>query len=308
MTGEQQSGDLAADYRRLSLAMDACVKELSKLGLWGESNRLPSSWLWNEAPWLARGWLQHRARTKPRGYAGDFELLRWIYEGRLSDDPLGRLFDRYFQSQAAPQAVRNRMAMMSEWIAELVAARKGLETKIALVGSALGAEVRDACLRLSESQRMGLSVVLLDLDPEGIEAAAALLQSLLREDQISAAAFNLFRLPERPQSAPALCDCQLLLCPGLFDYLSDEATSKMVVALYERLAPGGRLVIFQFAPHNPTRAYMEWLGNWYLIYRDRTALERVVREARLPDASTTFDAESLGIDLYASLTRPFGSR
>src|SRR5882724_2714430 len=109
-------------YGQLASAFDECLAQLGKLNLWGPANRLPSSELWNVAGHLlTRGWLQNRARTKPRGYVGDHEMLARIYERRLCDEPLGRLFDRYFQEQAAPQAVRNRMTMMAEWIVQSAA-------------------------------------------------------------------------------------------------------------------------------------------------------------------------------------------
>src|SRR3989442_509429 len=128
----------------------------------GPKNRLPSSELWNVAGHLLqRGWLQNQARTKPRGYAGDYEMLARIYENRLCDDLLGRLFDEYFQAQAAPQAVRNRMAMIADWIVEAASANHG-SLRVSIVGSALGLEIREALLRLDEAARARLHVSLLD--------------------------------------------------------------------------------------------------------------------------------------------------
>jgi SAM-dependent methyltransferase len=297
--------------QELTSALKACLDELSPLNLWGEQNRLWSSILWNAAAsLLTRGWLQTRARTKPRGYAGDYELLAWIYEQRTTDDPLGRLFDRYFQAQAAPQAVRNRMAMMADWIVELVcssARANAGRVKVALVGSALGLEIRDACLKLTETQRKRLEVVLIDMDPEAIEFASAKLNGVLPLDNVYALAANFFRLPQRPASLPELNACDLILCPGLFDYLNDEGARNMLRALYSRLAPTGRLIVFQFAPHNPTRAYMEWFGNWYLTYRDERQFRLLVEGGELPGASFRFGAEPLSIDLFAAISRPFGS-
>jgi extracellular factor (EF) 3-hydroxypalmitic acid methyl ester biosynthesis protein len=77
----------------------------------------------------------------------------------------------------------------------------------------------------------------------------------------------------------------------------------MLRRLYEQLAPGGRLIVFQFAPHNPTRGYMEWFGNWYLTYRDEAALARLIESAELPGAMVTYGAEALGVDLYAMIQR-----
>jgi len=77
----------------------------------------------------------------------------------------------------------------------------------------------------------------------------------------------------------------------------------MLRCLYERLAPGGRLVVFQFAPHNPTRAYMEWLASWYLIYRDLAAFQGVVAAAGISAEEAEFGAEPQGVDLFVSIRR-----
>ena len=77
----------------------------------------------------------------------------------------------------------------------------------------------------------------------------------------------------------------------------------MLRCLYEQLAPAGRLIVFQFAPHNPTRAYMEWIGNWYLTYRDANALRRLVESAGLVSATAQYEAEKLGVDLFAAIQR-----
>jgi hypothetical protein len=113
----------------------------------------------------------------------------------------------------------------------------------------------------------------------------------------------LFRLPARPADAATLRDCQLLFCPGVFDYLDDTAASAMLAALYAQLAPGGRLVVFQFAPHNPSRAYMEWLANWYLLYRDAEQLHQVVAQAGLAGQVVEAGAEPLGVDLFIALQK-----
>src|SRR5262245_1007266 len=306
--------DREQNYPLVRQVLDDCLVQLAQLNFWGAENRVPSSELWNTAgPMSARGWLQNRARTKPRGYAGDHEMLARIYDQQLCDDPLGRLFDRYFQEQAAPVAVRNRMRMMSDWIVET--ARWGRGTAgtagrppeanrplhVAVFGSAFGLEIRDALLRLEPSARDGLRVTLLDLDPAAIEFAKQRLMPLLRVDQIVATAANLFRLSDRPQIAGIIHQADLLFCPGLFDYLDDTAAAAMLRALAAQLSPGGRLIVYQFAPHNPTRAYMEWIANWYLIYRDAQQLQSVVAAAGLAGHRTPVGAEPLGVALYVTI-------
>jgi SAM-dependent methyltransferase len=289
-------------YESLSIVLNNCLTDLADLNFWGPDNRLPSSEIWNAAAnWLARGWLQNQARTKPRGYAGDHEMLTRIYENWCCDDPLGRLFDRYFQAQSAPQAVRNRMRMMSEWIGDRLSVNR--LTKIAVVGSAFGIEIRDALTSATAEARQSLTAVLLDLDPAALEFARNELQPLLPPEQLILQPTNLFRLSDRASLATKLADSNLILCPGLFDYLDDTAAVELIRCLFRQLAPGGRLIIFQFAPQNPTRAYMEWFANWYLTYRDQDAFQRLVELAGLQNASIEFAAEPLGIDLYAKINR-----
>jgi extracellular factor (EF) 3-hydroxypalmitic acid methyl ester biosynthesis protein len=216
---------------------------------------------------------------------------------------LGRLFDRYFQAQAAPQAVRNRMAMMGEWIvAESAADQDALH--ISVVGSAFGLEICDALARLDDGARSRMRVTLLDIDPAAIDFARQQLQPLLKPMQLTATSTNLFRLPDRPAAAKLLGGCNLVFCPGMFDYLDDAAATEMLRCLYGQLSAGGRLIVFQFAPHNPTRAYMEWFGNWYLTYRGEAAFRGLVEAADLIGAEVTYGAEPLGIDLFATIRRP----
>jgi len=289
-------------YAQLREAMNDCVARLSELQLWGPDNRLPSSELWNTAGHLlARGWLQNRARTKPRGYAGDYEMLARIATNELCDDPLGRLFDRYFQEQAAPQAVRNRMTMMREWIVDSIAPTEQ-PRHIAVVGSAFGMEVRNSLLHLTSSVRERLRVTLLDLDPDTLDFASRQVGQLVPRERLTLHSSNLFRLADRPKDASFLAQSDLLLCPGLFDYLDDAAAATMLRTLYRSLSAGGRLVVFQFAPHNPTRGYMEWFGNWYLTYRSENQLRGLATAAGIPQSAAVYGAEPLGVILYLSAT------
>jgi hypothetical protein len=290
-----------AFYVGVKETIDACVARLAGLGLTGPANQLPSSELWNAAGGLlARGWLQTQARTKPRGYAGDHEMLARIYENRLCSDPLGRQFDRYFQEEAAPQAVRNRMAMMCGWIVA-EAQLRSQPWKISVVGSAFGLEVRDALAALAPAARALVRITLLDLDPAALDFARERLSPLLPGEHLQTSSGNLFRLPQRAVLAKHLVDSDLLLCPGLFDYLNDEDAIAMIRTFASALSPAGTLHLFQFAPHNPTRTYMEWLGNWYLTYRTADELHRLGLAAGLNAPQLTLGSESLGVDLLLSI-------
>lgn len=291
-------------YPHVAAAFERCLERLRQTNLVGRDNETPSSVLWNVAgDILARGWLQERARRRPRGYAGDYELLSRFYERRLCDDSLGRLFDRYFQEQPAPRAVENRMRMMADWIVAATHDRPSGPLNVAMVGSAFGLEIRDALLRINRPARDRLHVTLLDLDPLALDRARELLVPLLPSDCLTLENSNPLRLLNRPKLTAALEGSDLILCPGVFDYLDDSQAADMLRILYQRLAPGGRMTVFQFAPHDPTRAYMEWIGQWHLIYRDAAQLRAFVERAQLDAAELAYGAEPLGVDLFVTATR-----
>jgi hypothetical protein len=286
--------------------MRGCLAGLAATGLVGETNRAPSRELWQIAgPWLETGWLQARARGKPRGYAGDAELIERIYTGQLCDHPLGRAFDRFFQSQAAPQAVRNRIRQGAEAVRAGLLAAAGREFRVVSVGSGPAAEIREALPALTPDQRASLRVTLLDLDPEALALAGRLLDAAgLPAAQRICLRENLSRLPRRKaSSADPLRGADLILCSGLFDYLPDVDAAEMLNAFWGRFRAGGRMLVFNFSPANPTRAYMEWVGNWYLIYRDAEAMAEIAARAGLPAASVRIRQDPSGASLCWDIAR-----
>ncbi len=302
-----EAARLSSDWRDenvgfalLATAMDRSLLRLAATGRRGKANQLASSQFWSSAaPVLDVGWLQPRARHKPRGYAGDYEMFVRFWEHTCDDHPLGRLFDRYFQRQAAVEAVRSRTTYLAQIIVAAAMKRPaGREFRVASVGCGPAIELELAASWLPDSHRRNLRVTLLDFDPDALEHARRRLAGVVADEQIAALRENLYRLPDRRHAAKALDGIDLLYCAGLFDYLSDDVAGEMLRFFWRRLARQGTLLAGNFAPHNPTRAYMEWVGNWHLIYRTPDELTQLALAAGLPERAFTVAAEPLGIDLF----------
>jgi hypothetical protein len=244
--------------------------------------------------------LQHHARFKPRGYAGDYQMLDWINMNYCCDHPLGRAFDRFFQRQAAPQAVRNRAHQTAASLAAHCLGAGDAEYQIVSVGSGPSADIYEALAGLPEKRREQVRVTLLDLDPEALEFAQRHLAPLLRPSAVGCIRENLFRLPQNRRADDLFGKPDFLICSGLFDYLADDAAVAMLRLFWDLLAKNGLLLVWNFAPHNPTRAYMEWMGNWYLTYRTGEDLLRLADAANIPRDSFAVGSEVIGVDLYLS--------
>ncbi|MBA3748956.1 MAG: cyclic nucleotide-binding domain-containing protein, partial [Solirubrobacterales bacterium] len=67
-----------------------------------------------------------RTYTKPRGYAGDYLTIEWMYAAQPGGvPPLGPLLDACMFELPASLAVRNRRALLAEEIIRVVDAREG---------------------------------------------------------------------------------------------------------------------------------------------------------------------------------------
>lgn len=292
--------DEATGFALLQTAMDHCMNRLAQTACWGRANQQPSNEFWaTTGSLLSLGSLQDRARNKPRGYAGDYEMFVQFYEGYCVDHPLGRLFDRYFQSQAAVEAVRSRTRQIASAIVShsLTANRPG-PYRIVSVGCGPAIDLELAIRWLPADRRSDLTVALLDLDGDAVTHSLQRLGELLPDDRLAGRRDNLYRLANKPAALEMLDHADFLVCSGLFDYLPDEPAAGLLQAFWQRLNERGALLVGNFAPHNPTRAYMEWLGNWYLTYRTPDQLLRLADQAGIPPSHATVGAERLGIDLF----------
>jgi hypothetical protein len=283
----------------VAAALSSCLHQLAATGCWGDANRLASNELWRIAgPVLQVGVLQCRARFKPRGYAGDYQMLQWIVAEYCCEHPLGRAFDRFFQCQAAPAAVRSRTEQIAASLATQCLRADAAEFHVVSVGAGPASDIHLGLSLLPEDYRGRVRVKLLDLDPDALQFARQNVGPLLPPGSLQCIRENLYRLARGPHPEEILGTPEFLICSGLFDYLEDQTAVEMLRLFWQRLGKGGLLLVGNFAPHNPTRAYMEWIGNWYLIYRTADELEKLAVQAGIPAEVFCIGSEKLGADLF----------
>lgn len=286
-------------------ALSDCLAQLARTGCWGRDNQIPSGELWRIAgEWLKVGALQERARSKPLGYAGDYQMLDWIVRWQCCEHPLGRFFDRFFQRQAAPEAVRARTLLAAGAIAADCLARGSGPYHVVSVGVGPGLDLAAAAEMLPSQRRGALRFTLLDLDEAGLEFAAGHLCKHVAQSQVTVVRDNLFRLARNKRAAERMAGANFVLCTGLFDYFDDASAPALLQLFWQSLAPEGRMLVGNFAPHCPTRAYMEWIGNWYLNYRTEAELAELANTAEIPKACRSIVSERSGIDGFLEAEAP----
>jgi extracellular factor (EF) 3-hydroxypalmitic acid methyl ester biosynthesis protein len=93
----------------------------------------------------------------------------------------------------------------------------------------------------------------------------------------------------------------VVYCAGLFDYLSQRVCKKLVELFCTMVKPGGRVIVTNVSASNPRKAWMEYLMEWNLIYRDRAEMEDLVPEG-FPVKGVEITEDATGVNLFLDIT------
>ena len=196
---------------------------------------------------------------KPRGYPGDAALLDYIYgytPPPSGTSPLGEAIFRDNVQRQAPRSVRSRMQVLAQQIDD--AASRFDQPRILSIACG---HLREAGLSKALSEGRIGELVALDQDPESLaEVERAYGNRGVRVAEHSVRAI----LSQKVQFQ----DLHLVYAAGLYDYLSERVAARLTRIMFDMLAPGGRLLVANFAPCLADIGYIESYMGWKLIYRE----------------------------------------
>ena len=119
-------------------------------------------------PYLLLTRSAERMYRKPRGYAGDFLTIEWMY----ADQPggageLGRFLDRCFLDEPAAQAVRNRRGLLQEELETALRLTEERPLRVTSLACGPAAEVFDLLTEPELASQLELTLV--DVDQEALD-------------------------------------------------------------------------------------------------------------------------------------------
>jgi hypothetical protein len=206
-----------------------------------------------------------RAFLKPRGYAGDAELLDLIYaieDGETlpalqRSSELGRRIYHATAHVAAARAVRARRWIIIERLNELTARLARPHVLSLACGHLREARHCSALFQnrfgrfvAADQDQESLAVVEREVGGVGVEALGTSVSTILR-GQCSLGSFD------------------FIYASGLYDYLAQAVAQRLTEHLFAMLTPGGRLLLANFLPGSSSTAFMEAYMDWWLIYRTK---------------------------------------
>jgi len=232
--------------------------------------------------------IQGYSFRKPHGYAGDYEIIDYIYQEKVMAEDKFQKWDKYLHSLHATRAVRNR----KDYFIRLVGSHiERTNAPIRILNIASG-PCRDVLELFEQVDASKIKLHCVDLDSNAIAYAQTLLGDYSRAVKFTRA--NIFKFDTTEKF-------DLIWSAGLFDYFNDDDFVKVLAKIYSWCAPGGEVVVGNFSVENPTRSYMEKAYDWFLYHRTYWELAalacKVTGHAHLIDVKS----EPLGVNLFVHM-------
>jgi len=252
-------------------------------------------------PYFMRSRYLERSYFKPKGYAGDCNMIEMIYDNAPDGDgKIGRLIDQWSLDSVSCKAVRGRRKLLTGYMKTLCAPKKDGPEPIHIMSLACGPS-RELCDFLSQCDYSDkIEVLCVDIDPEALEMSAKNTRTVNHNANIRFMNENLIKwaFGKVDQEFGTM---DIIYSAGLLDYLDDKLFTAFVTRCYKHLKPGGHLIVGNFKS-GPDRIFMDHILDWKLIYREESDFKRLF--GRTPfGKDITITAEKQGVNLFSLATR-----
>jgi len=249
--------------------------------------------------------LMARTNLKPRGYAGDSEMMRMIYlNDYRGDSTFSKLIQKYTVGTPAAQSVRNRRMIIHDTLLKLADknhSRQKEKIRILSVACGPASEIEDILVSKPNFERYHFT--LLDQDPMALKEATKLVDKIEKSSgakvHIDYVEASVRTMLSDKTIMGNLGKFHFIYSMGLFDYLNTPVGKVVMESLYRLLDQGGELIIGNFHVANPSRNFMEYWGDWYLIHRTENELRNLLPDADSAEVDIIFEDTRSQMFLHA---------
>jgi extracellular factor (EF) 3-hydroxypalmitic acid methyl ester biosynthesis protein len=247
-------------------------------------------------PYLVMSENAERWYAKPCGYAGDYRTFDRIYDDAPAGvGRLGPLIDRCFLDIPMARAIRNQRRLLCRELLATVDPDSGEPAQITSIAAGPAREVFDTYAALVEPN---LVTTLIDFDPQALEHCASRAGQLGLRAAIDLVTANAIHLAFGRRTL-SLADQDLVYAVGLTDSFSDELVVKLLDYIHSILRPGGRVIIGNVHPCNPSKAFLDHVLEWKLVHRDEDAMNALFSASAFGGRCSRIIYEGQGINLFA---------
>ncbi|MDH5653680.1 MAG: class I SAM-dependent methyltransferase [Gammaproteobacteria bacterium] len=262
---------------------------------------------WDLHPLMMRAPFVHRAYSKPLGYAGDYEMVNMMFRDPRDGPTLYAQLINYLYLQVGPvKAHRNRIDILVEHLSRLVSSHSEKFTVANILNIGCGPAIEIQRLIKYVPLQNSCAFRLLDFNQETLSYVKNTLDDLMQQhanfieiDYIHESVHSLLKQSTKKQSTISE-EYDFVYCAGLFDYLSDKVCNRLINLYYQWVKPGGTLLVTNVHPCNPDRWAMEYIAEWFLIYRNEEQMKKLVPGL----GEQHVYADETGINLFLEIRKP----
>ncbi|QLY26459.1 class I SAM-dependent methyltransferase [Bdellovibrio sp. KM01] len=244
-----------------------------------------------------------RAYYKPRGYAGDYEMMNHLYRNELVGKTLfDQCMHKYFIDEPAGAAVKNRGTYLFEKISALVQASP-TDKPLKFLSIASGPAMEQQLFLKNKKEFYGrtLEFTCLDQDEESLKHAQRRLLTLERSVKSGFNyRFNNMAIKNVIAMGCPEQDYDMIYSAGLFDYFTEHVAHMAAKQMLNSVKDGGHIIIGNFSKTNPCVPFMELILDWHLIYRSEEDLLRIFNGL---GSKIWIEKEPLGVNLFVVIKK-----
>lgn len=240
---------------------------------------------------------------KEKGYAGDYETIKYFFQNPYSGDTLfGKLMNRFQVGLDAVSAHQERIQFLFNLLCSLYDQDEGEDFSFLSLGSGPAEEVHRFVSRNSFDRPVRATLV--DMDAFALADFSERLQYLPHDNfELELVNGNLLQILRRRETDPVKRQFPFVYCAGLFDYFKDNLCRKVIKYIIAHTRPGGVAVITNVHKRNRTRHFMDYCGGWQIIHRD----EEEVRSLVPPDYETELYYDRNRANIFLRIVVPDGA-
>lgn len=252
--------------------------------------------------------LMKRTNLKPRGYAGDSEMMRMIYSNDYEgESTFSKLMHKHPLEAIAARAVRQRRKIITRKLIEMQKYGSRLPPeKLQALSVACGPafELKDILSSPADCEKYHFTF--LDQDDSALREAAALVTQLEKRlgAKIAANYLNasVRTMVANRQLVKEWGQFNFIYSMGLFDYLTPPVAKAVLTKLYQLVKPAGEMLIGNFHVSNPSKYYMAYWNDWVIYHRTETEFIDLLRTLPSPEAYVFY--EETGSQMFLHIRKP----
>ncbi|MDZ4685137.1 MAG: class I SAM-dependent methyltransferase [Planctomycetaceae bacterium] len=214
-------------------------------------------------PWFDQSWFMRHALAKPRGYAGDYQMLTAVYNRKPLSLGVGGYLDRYFLQTELGTSVPIRLAMAREFLTQ-EALQRG-EMTVLNIASGPGREYQNGWSLPDECR---VNVFCVDQDDAALDhIRQTVVPTLPHTMELECVKYNALKMGNSEANREVFGRPDVVYSIGLCDYIPDRLMIRLLRGWRETAAEGGVVYVAFKDCLKYDKSKYQWLVDWYFYQR-----------------------------------------